>query len=171
MPELMDQIRVCNAFLRKHVPGFEAAVFSGVAPRIGIRETRRIVGEEALTGEDVLASRRRADSVARGAHEIDMHAAGSAHTRQEIPGGSYYDIPFGTLVPRGLRNVLVAGRCLSSTREGQSSARVMGPCLAMGQAVGTAAAAFGNVIAGNGDVRDVPLGELQNLLRSQGALI
>lgn len=171
LPELMEQITICTRFLHKHVPGFEEAVFSGVAPRIGIRETRRIVGEDTLSGTDVLTSRHRTDTIARGAHEIDVHASGTAHQRQEIPGGGYYDIPFGCLIPKGLANVLVAGRCLSSTREGHSSARVMGPCLAMGQAVGTAAAAFREKIVGNGDVRDVPVSQLQSILVAQGAIL
>lgn len=127
-------------FLKAQVPGFESAEFSGVAPRIGIRETRRVMGDYVLTGDDVLNARKRPDGIARGGHEIDVHGAGTAHDRRVIASGGSYDIPYGTLIPRNVNNLLLAGRCLSSTREGQSSARVMGTCMAMGQAAGTAAA-------------------------------
>ena len=168
LPKLVDQVWTCVRFLQNRVPGFEAAVFSGLAPRIGIRETRRIMGVEVLTGEDVLAGRKRADGIAKGAHELDVHGAGSAHRREMIKDGGSYDIPFGCLVPRGLRNMLVAGRCLSATREAHGSARVMGTCMSMGQAAGTAAA----LCATSG----TPIGQLsvqalRDRLREQGAVL
>ncbi len=171
LPELVAQMRQCIGFLRRRVPGFEAAQFAGVAPRIGIRETRRVVGEYLLSGEDVLAGRRFPDAIGRGAHEIDVHGAGLEHRREVIPGGGTYDLPFRSLVPRGLANLLVAGRCFSATREGQSSARVMGSCMAMGEAAGTAAAlrARGNDAAI--DFRDTPIDLLQAQLRRQGAVL
>lgn len=170
LPELVAQMRQCIAFLRRRVPGFEHAQFAGVAPRIGIRETRRIQGEYLLSGEDVLAGRRFPDAIGRGAHEIDVHGAGTEHRRQVIPGGGSYDVPFRSLIPRGLGNLLVAGRCFSSTREGQSSARVMGTCMAMGQAAGTAAALAARANAPV-EFRATPLPALQQALREQGAVL
>ena len=172
---LYEQVVTCMGFLKKRLPGFADAAFSGVAPRIGIRETRRVMGDYVLTGDDVLASRRHPDAIAQGGHEIDIHAAGTAHDRRIIEGGGSYDVPFGALIPRGLNNLLVAGRCLSSTREGQSSARVMGTCMAMGQAAGTAAAISAkNAVADgreSGDVRALPVARLRETLRDQGALL
>ncbi|MBI3375194.1 MAG: FAD-dependent oxidoreductase [Betaproteobacteria bacterium] len=169
LPALFDQVAVCMKFLTSQVPGFVHAEFSGVAPRIGIRETRRVLGDYVLTGDDVLQARKHPEGIARGGHEIDVHGAGTGHDRRIIGGGGSYDIPFGALIPRGLDNVLLAGRCLSSTREGQSSARVMGTCMAMGQAAGTAAA----LVAG-GDaatVRTLPVGQLRAKLIEQGAVL
>jgi len=172
LPELVAQVWQCATFLRRRVPGFEQAVFSGLAPKIGIRETRRIVGEYVLSGDDVLHARKRPeDGVAKGAHELDMHGSGLAHTRHMIKDGGSYDIPYGALIPRGVRNVLVAGRCISSTREALSSARVMGTCLAMGQAAGTAAAMCVAAPAWTGDVRSVDVGRLRDVLRAQGAVL
>lgn len=169
LPRLFEQVQTCAAFLRKRVPGFEGAHFSGLAPRIGIRETRRVMGEYVLDAAHVVEGRSHAQGIARGAHEIDIHGAGTKHVRRTIPGGGHYDLPFGCLVPRGLKNVLLAGRCLSSTREGQSSARVMGTCMAMGQAVGTAAA---EMAAGRiGDARVLDVAKLRDTLRARGALV
>lgn len=169
LPRLFEQVRTCEAFLRRRVPGFESAHFSALAPRIGIRETRRVMGEYVLDAGHVLEGRSHPQGIARGAHEIDIHGAGTKHVRRTIPGGGHYDLPFGCLVPRGLKNVLVAGRCLSSTREGQSSARVMGTCMAMGQAAGTAAARF--AVDGLRDVRAISVDALRARLRERGALV
>jgi len=168
LPLLIEQVWTCVRFLQRHVPGFENAAFSGLAPRIGIRETRRIMGQEVLTGEDVLSGRKRSDGIGKGAHELDVHGAGQVHRREMIKDGGSYDIPFGCLVPRGLHNVLVAGRCLSATREAHGSARVMGTCMSMGQAAGTAAA----LCVQSGDpIGQLSVQALRDRLREQGAVL
>ena len=170
LPELMDQVWTCANFLRRYVPGFENAAFSGIAPRIGIRETRRIVGESTLTGDDIMQARKQPDGIAKGCHELDIHGSGTDHVRSAIKDGGTYDIPFGCLIPRGLRNVMVAGRCLSSSREAHSSARVMGTCMAMGDATGTAAAMMAQSNR-QGNIRDIPLPALQAKLKEAGAVL
>ena len=168
LPRLIDQVWTCVGFLQRRVPGFEQAVFSGLAPRIGIRETRRIMGLEVLTGADVLTGRKRDDGIGKGAHELDVHGGGREHRREMIRAGGSYDIPFGCLVPRDVLNLLVAGRCLSATREAHGSARVMGTCMAMGQAAGTAAA----FAAGSGtSIRQLSVQALRDRLREQGAIL
>ncbi|MBL8701790.1 MAG: FAD-dependent oxidoreductase [Alphaproteobacteria bacterium] len=171
LPELVKQVWECAGFLRKRMPGFEEAVFSGLAPRIGIRETRRILGEYVLSDEDVAEARKHADGIAKGGHEIDVHLAGTGHMRRAIKDGGSYDIPYRTLLPRGLANMFVVGRCFSSTRVAHSSARVMGTCLAMGQAAGTAAAMVSSANAWSGDLRDVEVPRLRDVLRAQGAVL
>jgi len=171
LPELMDQVWDCACFLQSSLPGFEHAVFSGIAPRIGIRETRRVLGEEILTGDDIMQARKRPDGIGKGAHELDIHLSGTGHIRSTIKDGGSYDIPFGCLVPRGLKNVLMAGRCFSSTREAHSSARVMGTCMAMGQAAGTAAALCAADADWGGDVREVSVPRLREVLRAEGAVL
>lgn len=167
---LIDQVRQCSAFLTNRLPGFENAALSGVAPRIGVRETRRIRGDEVLHGDDVFAGRKRPDGIAKGCHHIDIHQEGTGQIRIPVADGGSYDIPFASLLPVGLSNVMVAGRCLSADRRAQGSARVMGGCLAMGQAVGTAAsmAADSNAPA---DVRAVGIEHLRARLKDQGAIL
>ncbi len=88
-----------------------------------------------------------------------------------VEGGGSYDIPNETLVPMGIRNVLVAGRCLSSDREGQRSARVMGTCVALGQAAGTAASLCLASNNRSGDVRALSVERLRSVLSSQGSVL
>jgi hypothetical protein len=168
LPTLIDQVWLCSEFLRRRVPGFEQAVFAGIAPRIGIRETRRIMGMEVLNTQDVLSGRKRADGIGKGAHELDVHGAGKAHRREMIKDGGSYDVPFGCLVPRGTRNLLVAGRCLSATREAHGSARVMGTCMTMGQAAGTAAAMS---VQERQPIAQLSIDALRDRLRGQGAVL
>ena len=170
LPDLMDQVWTCASFLAKRVPGFEEAQFSGIAPRIGIRETRRILGDYVLNFDDVMNARKRPDGVAKGAHHVDIHGAGTHQLRQPIKDGGSYDIPFGSLIARDLKNVLLAGRCFSATREAHGSARVMGTCMAMGQAVGTAAALASSANQLE-DIRTVPVDALRQRLKEQGSVI
>lgn len=169
LPVLAEQVRICVRFARERIPGFEDANLTRLAPRVGVRETRRIVGEHVLSAEEVLEGRRSPEVVAKGGHHVDIHGAGTYQKRIPVTAGRSYDIPYGCLIPRALENVLVAGRCLSSTREANGSARVMGTCLATGQAAGTAAA----LCAAHrwSDVRELPVGLLQETLRSQGAIL
>ena len=169
LPELLEQVWTASAFLRKRVPGFETSTLSGIAPRVGVRETRRIMGEYVLTGEEAAAAAKHRDVVAKGAQHVDIHLAGTAQVRIPIADGGSYDIPWGCLVPKSLANVLIAGRCLSATREGMGTARTMGPCMAMGQAVGTAAAMC--VRGGLREARELDTAALQRRLREQGAVL
>jgi len=169
LPELLEQVWTAASFLRRRVPGFASSTLSGIAPRVGIRETRRVMGEYVLTGEEAVAATKHAAVIAKGAQHVDIHRAGAAQVRIPIADGGSYDIPWGCLVPKNLANIMVAGRCLSATREGLATARTMGPCLAMGQAVGTAAALC--VRAGFRDVRELAVGHLQHRLREQGAVL
>lgn len=167
---LMEQAWKTCGFLQKNLPGFEKAVFAALAPRVGIRETRRIMGDYLLTKEDVVSGRKQPDNViAKGAQHVDIHQSGATQIRIPIANGGSYDIPFGCLIPKKLKNVLVAGRCLSATREGMGTARTMGPCMAMGQAAGTAAAMLGE--RGQCEVRALPVHELQKRLKEQGAVL
>ncbi len=168
LPDLIAQVWSASSFLRARVPGFQSAVFSGLAPRIGIRETRRIMGDYVLTREDVLSGRKRADGIAKGAHELDVHGGGREHRREMIAEGGSYDVPYACLLPRGLSNVMVAGRCLSATREAHGSARVMGTCMGMGQAAGTAAAMS---VAEGASLRQLSVPALRDRLMHQGAVL
>ena len=172
LPDLLDQVEVGVHFMRKYVPGFENAVYSGIAPRIGIRETRRIVGEYVLNRDDIMNARKRDDGIGKGAHELDVHGSGTDHIRSSDQGRRLVRHPaHGCLVPKNVRNLLVAGRCLSATREAHSSARVMGTCMAMGQAAGTAAGMCALDEGWQGDVRSVRVKVLRSSLRTQGSVL
>ncbi|MDL9998949.1 FAD-dependent oxidoreductase [Variovorax sp. J22P240] len=152
-------------FLKAEVPGFEQSAIVEIAPQVGIRETRRIEGLYALTGEDILSSARFDDSIGINAWPMEMHAAGKiewAFPRDD--NRTYNQLPWRMLVPRGVDNLLVAGRCASMTHEGQSAARASGGCFVMGQAAGTAAAALGS-----GSFAAVEVPRLQQKLAADGA--
>jgi len=100
---------------------------------------------------------------------VDLHGAGTDQVRIPVARGGSYDIPYECLIPRGMANLPVAGRCLSSTREANGSARVMGTCIATGEAAGTAAAMC--VQRGITDVRELPIEALRERLRSRGAMV
>jgi len=170
MRSLMQQVRQCSDFLIRNVPGFEKACLSGLAPRIGIRETRRIEGDYVMTREDVLEARKRSDGIAKGCHHVDIHQDGTGQIRIPVAHGGSYDIPLASLLPKTLSNVVVAGRCLSASRDAHGSARVMGGCMGMGQAAGalTAMALRQNRSA---DLRAVGVDRLRERLLEQGAVL
>jgi len=128
-------------FLRERVAGFESSYVLDIAPQLGIRETRRVIGRAMLTAEDVLQCRSFDDTVGVNAWPLERHVAGDVEwTWPPIPESRGFNhLPYRMLVPHRVRNLLVAGRCASMTSEAQSAARVSGGCFAMGQAAGTAA--------------------------------
>jgi hypothetical protein len=128
-------------FLRAEVPGFEAAEIAEIAPQVGVRETRRIFGAYRLTGEDVLGGAKFDDVIGLNAWPVEMHLAGRIEWAfPRDADNAYNHLPWRMLVPPGVPNLLVAGRCASMEHLGQSAARASGACFAMGQAAGTAAA-------------------------------
>lgn len=155
-------------FLRERVPGYAAADLTGVSVQIGIRESRRIVGDYTLTREDVVAARRFNDGIALCGAPIEDHTAGADTDWEYLPAGSAVDIPLSCLLPKDIDGLLVAGRCLSATHDAHAAVRSMGQCMAMGQAAGTAAAAA--ALAGT-DIRSLDVAELRAELATNGALL
>lgn len=127
-------------FLRERVPGYERAIMVSTSPAVGVRESRRILGEYVLSAEDVVSARRFPDQIARCGAPIEDHHAGSDTRWVYLEEGQTYGIPFRCLLPRDVEGLLVCGRCFSATHDAHASARSMGTCMAMGQAAGTAAA-------------------------------
>lgn len=167
--QIVDYVR----FLRQKAPGFENAYVLEIAPQVGIRETRRLLGEYMLSGEDVLACASFDDAIGVNGWPLEIHVAGDVQWRwPPIPESrGYNQLPYRMLLPRAARgeakNLLVAGRCASMTHEGQSAARVSGACFAMGQAAGAAAAL---ALAGD-DVHAVDRRALQRALQENGAFL
>jgi hypothetical protein len=163
------QMRQIAAFLRKYVPGFDRAYVAQSGVTIGVRETRRIVGEYQLTSEDILTARKWDDVVACGAYPIDIHnPGGKGTTLMRVPAGESYDIPLRCLLPQRVDHLVVAGRCISGTHEAHSSYRVMPIAMATGQAAGACAALAAR--AGKSP-RDVPVRDVQGELVRQGAVL
>jgi glycine/D-amino acid oxidase-like deaminating enzyme len=127
-------------FLRERVPGYEQAVLLSTSPAIGVRESRRIIGRHVLSADEILSAARFDDQIARCGAPIEEHHAGDDTRWVYLEDGATYGIPFRSLQPQALDNVLVAGRCFSATHDAHASARSMATCMAMGQAAGTAAA-------------------------------
>jgi FAD dependent oxidoreductase len=161
----MDQI---VRFMQKRVPGFEDAYAAQSGTHIGVRETRRIVGEHQLTAEEVLESRHFDDVIARGSYPIDIHdpRGGPGTVLRRLPEGGAYDIPLRCLIPRGVDGLLVGGRCISGTHEAHSSYRVTPIALATGQAAGVCAALAAQAGA---PPREVESAQVQRVLADQGA--
>jgi hypothetical protein len=163
-----DAWAMFNAW-KKSVPGFENSYFITSGPYIGIRETRRIRGQYVLTANDLQTNRRFDDAIATGCWYLDVHpneiTQGSANRGGEFQPDPY-DIPYRSLVPQKVSNLLVAGRCHSATAEAASSTRVTCTAMAMGQAAGTAAAV---AALSRADVAGLDGVKLRSTLSSQGA--
>ena len=162
------QIFKLAEFFRRHIPGFERAEIAQTGVQIGVRETRRVVGDYVLNGRDVLDARRFDDVIARSGYPIDIHnPTGTGLTARFIREGGAYDIPYRSLVAQSLENLLLAGRCISTTHEAQATTRLTPSCMATGQAAGTAAALA--AAHAKGAVRQVPIRMLQARLLKDGA--
>ena len=156
-------------FLRT-VPGFENSYIVDIPPQLGIRETRRVVGDYMVSGEDVLECASFDDSIGVNGWPIEAHVAGDVVFKfPPIPESrGFNELPYRMLTPQGIDNLLMAGRCASMTHEGQSAARVSGACFVMGEAAGTAAAL---ALSGNTPPRDIDVATLQTQLKRQGAFV
>ena len=168
--ELIGRQQVLDAFtfIRDRTPGFEDSYIVDIAPQVGIRETRRIVGAYQLTEDDVLGCADFADTIGVNGWPVESHVAGTVEFRWQRDPRGFNQLPFRIILPGTIANLYVTGRCASMTHGAQSAARVTGPCFAMGEAAGTAAGMALN--AGlPGDQIDVP--GLQHRLEDQGAYL
>jgi hypothetical protein len=169
--EIEGRRQAVNAFdFLRTVPGFEKSYIVDLPPQLGIRETRRVVGGYMLSGEDVLGCASFDDSIGVNGWPMESHVAGDVIFKfPPIPESrGFNELPYRMLVPEGIDNLLVAGRCASMTHDGQSAARVSGGCFAMGEAAGSAAAL---ALGGNMIPRDIAVEKLQKQLKEQGAFI
>ena len=161
--ECYRQIEGVARFLKERVPGFEAARLGQVSPILGVRETRHILGEYTLTGRDSRGETRFEDSIAADNSALDIHdPKGGDVDFQSMPP---YEIPYRCLVPQGVEQLLVAGRCISADHEAHARSRNMPACMATGQAAGVAAAI---AVEEGVSVRRVPLAKVQTALLEMG---
>jgi len=155
-------------FIRDRTPGFEDSYIVDIAPQIGIRETRRIIGAYQLTEDDVLGCADFDDTIGVNGWPVEAHVAGTVEFRWQRDERGFNQLPFRIIVPPATGNLYVAGRCASMTHGAQSAARVTGPCFVMGEAAGVAAAMALSAGVPGGQI-DVP--ELQRRLEDQGAFL
>lgn len=157
------------AFMKKYLPGFKSAYLSRAATQIGIRESRRLVGEYTLTGEDIVNGRKFETAISRGAFPIDIHSPdGSKMEIIYMKEGSWYHIPREATITKKVPNLMVAGRNISTTHEAHASTRVQPSVMGIGQGVGTNAAL---AIKNKQFPFETNIEELQAQLRRDNAVI
>jgi len=164
-----QQIKKAVKFLKDYIPGFKESYVVRTPNAIGKRESRHIIGDYILTEEDLHEKREFADSIALGAFPIDIHSPdGKSILEHRTSANNAYEVPYRILLPKGIENLLVTGRCVSSTHEANASLRVGPSVMALGQASGTAAAL---AVKHKVTPRDLDITLLQSTLRSQGQVI
>jgi hypothetical protein len=159
------------AFIKKYLPGCEKAILLSTAAVVGIRESRHIRGNHLLTAEDLLQGRVPDDSILLAANAMDIHGRFGPLSNEytEIEEGEYYGIPYQSLLPWNLENILVAGRCISATSEAAGAIRMMPVCMGTGQAAGTAAALA--IRNNHHELRGLNTSILREKLKEQGVFL
>ncbi|MFV0362512.1 MAG: FAD-dependent oxidoreductase [Suipraeoptans sp.] len=164
------QLKKIIRFFNEYIPGMENAHITSIQNGIGIRESRRIVGEYILNEDDILSGRKFEDKIAKNGYCIDIHDPkgngwGVSFIKSE---DACYDIPYRCLLPKSIDGLIIAGRCISTTAKALASIRIMPSCMAMGEAAGKAA-----VICVNDNVRprDIDVAKLQKKLIESGAIL
>lgn len=163
------QVYEIYEFMKKHADGLEDSFLMMTAAEIGVRESRMIVGDYVLTEQDCKNCAKFEDAIAACNYDIDIHnPEGTGTSHYYFPAGEYYTIPYRSLIPMGVSNMLVAGRCISSDHGAQASYRIMPVVCCIGEAAG---AAIGLAVKNNSSVREVNTEELQKSLKKNGAYI
>ena len=165
-------------YYKRYLKGYETMELVATGSLMGVRETRRIIGDYVLNIQDFKGSSSFEDEIGRYCHPIDVHSPKpdkESYERSQrdfkmkrLGQGESYGIPYRILTPKGLDNTLVAGRCVSTDRAMQGSIRVMPACFITGQAAGVAAAMAAQ--AGS-DIRSIEIHDLQMRLKSMGTYL
>jgi hypothetical protein len=163
------QVREFFAFLKSEMPGFEQAYLLDIAPQVGIRETRRLLGHAVLESEHVLGCADFMDGIGVNAWPLEQHVAGDVKWSWPAEDSrGFNQLPWRMLLPQRVHNLLVAGRCASMSAAAQSAARVTGGCFVMGEAAGLGAAL---ALSADCHPADIDVAALQRALKSQGAYL
>lgn len=166
---LREQMLEMYLFMKQNIPGMRNCELLCSAVEAGIRESRRVVGLQQITAEDLLTARKYEDSIARGTYEIDIHnPAGSGTYHATTPPNDYYTIPFRALIPVDMDNLIVAGRAICSTHEALAGIRIMPITTCMGEAAGIAAAM---AVEAGVPIPQISVAQLQSAICSYGGLI
>jgi hypothetical protein len=156
-------------FLKEKIPGFKNSYLLISAAQVGVRETRRLIGKYVLTEDDILNLKKFDDCICHNSYSIDIHnPKGEGTEIKNLPKGKFHDIPFRSLVPKGVDNLLVCGRPISVTHEAHSSIRIQPVCYATGQAAGVGAYLC---VKEKKSPDKINIKKLQNILIKQGAFL
>ena len=156
-------------FMKKHADGLENSFLMMTAAEIGVRESRMIVGDYVLTEQDCKNCVKFEDAIAACNYDIDIHnPEGTGTSHYYFPAGAYYTIPYRSLIPKNINNMLVAGRCISSDHGAQASYRIMPVVCCIGEAAGSA---IGLAARSGCSVRDINPKDLQSVLKKNRAYI
>jgi hypothetical protein len=165
--KLREDVFRMAQILRDNFEPFRNCYVASVATQAGVRETRRIVGVHTITSDEYLNAYHYTDSISRGAHPIDIHAAKGATQEARFLEKAAY-VPYRALIAPNYPNLLVAGRCLSADRQAFASLRVQASCMGTGQAAGVAAA---QCVQKGCNVHNVAIEPLVERLKALGATL
>lgn len=165
---LRENLQLVIEILRREFPEFRNCWLAKSGIQTGVRETYHIVGLYELSKDDILVPKAFPDTIAKGAHVIDIHSAKTNEQDGLVIPRQEYNVPLRCLIPQGSVNLITAGRCLSADGPGFGSVRVMATCMAMGQGAGTAAA----LAVKNGySMSNIDFDVLRAALIEQGAVV
>lgn len=163
-----EQVYELYQFMKNNVRGYENSVLVSTGSQIGVRESRRVMGAYVLTEDDLLGCVKFEDSIARGAYMIDAHSPNGTDTIiKKIKTGEYYTVPYRSIVAKGIDNLVVAGRPISTTHLAHSAIRIMPICSSIGEGAGTAAAI---AVKEEKAFRDVDASKIQSMIKKNGGL-
>ena len=163
-----EQVMEMFRFLKENVEGFEDSELVQIADQVGVRESRRICGEYRLNEDDILSLKKFDDGVARCSYDIDIHHSHDGHyTCVKLPQKEWYTIPYRSLIPIGISNLLIAGRSICSSHVAQSSFRIMPVTTCIGEAAGLAVSL---ACEKGSDVRDIEIVDLHKKMNKYGCL-
>ena len=167
--EGLKQVYEIAAYAKKYLPGFKNAYISKIAPNVGVRESRRIVGEYMLTAEDLMSVKEFPDRICRGSYDIDIHnPTGQGTTIIRIPEGESYTIPYRSLLVKDRNNLIMGCRAISATHEAHSAIRIQPIVMAIGQAAGTATALS---LKKGVNLQNLSVSELQGILEEANVVL
>ncbi len=167
--EAREQVFELLDFLKCNAESMKNAYLLSTASEIGVRESRMIEGEYVITLEDCLGFRKFEDSIAVSNYDIDIHnPEGSGTSHYYFPDGKYFTIPYRSLIPKGVDNLLVAGRCISSVHEAQASYRIMPIVANIGESAGVAIAL---AVKGKTSTKNIDIKKMQEILLSRNMFL
>jgi hypothetical protein len=157
------QVEVLFGFMKKYLPGFEDSYIMDTGSLLGIRESRRIIGDYVFTEDDVESLRRFEDAIVSNHGGIEIHSTnGNGTDIRELGPKAFYQVPYRSIIAKGFLNLLMAGRCFSANHAGLSAARNIAYCIALGEAAGAAAAYLCK--KNKTDVRQIDIAWLQHVM-------
>jgi hypothetical protein len=156
-------------FYKKYWKGFEKAYIAEIAPMVGVRESREIITDHVLTAENILGKQKFADMIAQSNYPIDIHGKQLTNRYLVEPaddGKPWYEIPFRSLIVKGIDNLLVVGRCIGAEFIAEASVRIQPTARSTGEAAGIGAAL---AIEAGKSIREISGADVRAIMIEKGA--